>query len=83
VENNAVNVSSWLVLSSPSTGNYKVTATPTLDSQVATWNLTVQVRLTNYVAGGHAGINVALTVVVAGASCNCSLLLWDPPTQVV
>jgi len=34
-ENNAVNVSSWLVLAPGSTaGTYKVTATPTLDSQV-------------------------------------------------
>ena len=32
VENNAVVVTSWLALTIPSTGNYRITATPTLDA---------------------------------------------------
>lgn len=79
VENTAVDVTSWLALTSPTTGTYRVTATPTLDALVKTWNLTVRVRLNNY--AGNAGIDVPLTVIVAGATCNCSLLTWDPPVQ--
>jgi hypothetical protein len=75
-----VDVTSWLALTQPTTGNYRITATPILDSLVTTWNLTVRVRLNNYPL--NAGIDVPVTVIVSGAACNCSLLTWDPPTQV-
>lgn len=60
-----------------SAGCYKITASPTADNTVGTHNLHLRIVLTSQ--PNHAVVDVAFTVVVQTATCDCSLIQWQHP----
>lgn len=62
-------------------GVYKITSNPMLENLEQLHNLKLKIVLTNYKGApvNHAGIEIAFTVTVNSAVCECNRITWDPP----
>jgi len=70
----------WMTLTETSTGNYSLVATPTSDALV-TGQMSMVLEILLPTQPNHVGIQEALLVEVAAATCDCSLITWDLPAS--
>ena len=85
--NDSDNVVSWISIAphSSNAGYYTITAEPTdetfRDASPLTYELWT--TLDNYYPTHHVGKRDTLTVTVQDAVCDCSEVVWDPPSLVI
>lgn len=76
---------SWISIAAKvgSAGTYTITASPILESFVATQSYNLYTTLDDYsVAHSHPGRTDTLTIVVQAATCNCADVVRDYPSAV-